>query len=379
MNNIEYILSNIFLHLFYYIFFFIPINKKKITFASPRNTILEGNIKYIYRALYEKRKDYKYIFLFEKYSYSFLGKIFYLFRLIRGVYHLSTSKVFILDNAYFPVHIIKHKKGTTVIQVWHGGGVFKKFGNDCENVGEKTEDKFRHKNYDLCIMGSDFSKKHFATATGTSLDKIIVLGCARTDLFFDDSKLERVKNEFYEKYPNLKNKKIILYAPTFRGRGSNAHCECHLDRDQMEKELKDLGYVLLYKPHLSAVAEYNEEDSFLINLDKDDILNKLMPVCDIFITDYSSSIIEYAILKKPLILYAYDVKEYEKNPGFYQDYEKETIGEKAYTTKEVIKLIKENNFNFDNYDEFINVHYKFLDGKSSQRAADYIINNLMEK
>lgn len=198
-------------------------------------------------------------------------------------------------------------------------------------------------------------------------------------MFFDDSKLERVKNEFYEKYPNLKNKKIILYAPTFRGRGSNAYCECHLDRDEMEKELKDLGYVLLYKPHLSAVAEYNEEDSFLINLDKDDILNKLMPVCDIFITDYSSSIIEYAILKKPLILYAYDVKEYEKNPGFYQDYEKETIGEKAYTTKEVIKLIKENNFNFDNYDEFINVHYKFLDGKSSQRAADYIINNLMEK
>ena len=93
---------------------------------------------------------------------------------------------------------------------------------------------------------------------------------------------------------NLRDKKIILYAPTFRGRGSDAETELHLNIKKMENELKDLGYVLLYKPHLNAKSEENKDSEFLINLDKEDILNKIMPVCDIFITDYSSAIIEYS-------------------------------------------------------------------------------------
>lgn len=378
MNYTEYILSNIFLHFFYYIFYLIPVNKRKITFASPRNTVLDGNIKYIYRALYKKRKDLKYVFLFEQYSYSFVGKIFYLLRLVRDVYHLATSRVLIVDNAYFPVHIIKHKKKTTVIQVWHAAGALKKFGNDAVNEGESIEDKFRHKNYDYCIMGSDFSKKHYATAFGMDEDKILVLGSARTDLFFDEETLSRVKREFYEKYPKLKDKKIILYAPTFRGRGSDAETELHLNMKKMEEELKDLGYVLLYKPHLSAKSEETEDSEFLINLDKEDILNKIMPVCDIFITDYSSAIIEYSVLRKPLILYVYDLDEYNDNPGFYQDFKKEVIGKRAYKTDQVIDIIKEGNFDFSEYDKFIDTHFKYKDGKSSERIADYILDNFIK-
>ncbi|WP_290772142.1 CDP-glycerol glycerophosphotransferase family protein [Anaerofustis sp.] len=379
MNKLEYILSNIFLHIFYYIFWFIPVNNKKITFSTPRNTILDGNIKYIYRALNKKRKDIKFVFLFDKYSYSLTGKISYLLRLIKGVYHLATSRVFIVDNAYFPVHIIKHKKKTIVIQVWHAAGALKKFGNDAENTGESVEDKFRHKNYDYCIMGSEFSKKHYATAFGMDEDKVLILGSARTDLFFNEKTLERVKKEFYEKYPSLKDKKIILYAPTFRGRGSEAETELHLNISKMKEELKDLGYTLVYKPHLSAKAKTGKDDDFLIYLDKEDVLNKVMPVCDIFITDYSSAIIEYAILKKPLILYVYDLEQYIKNPGFYQDFKKDVIGEQVSTTDEVIKLIKENKFDFNDYDKFIDVHYKYTDGQSSNRIADYIIENFIDK
>ena len=97
---------------------------------------------------------------------------------------MATSRVLIVDNAYFPVHIIKHKKNTTVIQVWHAAGALKKFGNDAVNEGESVEDKFRHKNYDYCIMGSDFSKKHYATAFGMDEDKILVLWKCKNRFIF---------------------------------------------------------------------------------------------------------------------------------------------------------------------------------------------------
>ena len=145
----------------------------------------------------------------------------------------------------------------------------------------------------------------------------------------------------------------------------------------MENELKDLGYVLLYKPHLNAKSEENKDSEFLINLDKEDILNKIMPVCDIFITDYSSAIIEYSVLRKPLILYVYDLDEYNDNPGFYQDFKKDVIGTRAYKTDQVIDIIKENKFDFSGYDKFIDTHFKYKDGKSSDRIADYILKNFI--
>ncbi|WP_294465300.1 CDP-glycerol glycerophosphotransferase family protein [uncultured Anaerofustis sp.] len=379
MNKLEYTLSNIFLHFFYYLFYLIPVNNRKITFSTPRNTKPDGNIKYIYRALRDKRDDLKFVFLFDKYDYSLKGKILYLLRLVKGVYHLATSRVFIVDNAYFPVHVIKHKKRTVVIQVWHAAGAMKKFGNDVEIEEEAVEDKFRHKNYDYCIMGSDFSKKHYATAFGMDEEKVLVLGSARTDLFFKEDVLNRVRNEFYEKYPDLKSKKIILYAPTFRGRGNEKDTKLHLNVEKMKKELEGLGYVFLYKPHLNAKSEDNKDDDFIKYLDKEDVLNKVMPVCDIFITDYSSAVIEYSILKKPLILYVYDLEEYIDSPGFYQDFKTEMIGEQVKKTDDVIKIIKENDFDLSGYDKFINTHYKYLDGNSSDRIADYIIKNFIDK
>ena len=104
-----------------------------------------------------------------------------------------------------------------------------------------------------------------------------------------------------------------------------------------------------------------------------------MPVCDIFITDYSSAVIEYSVLRKPLILYVFDLEEYIDDPGFYQDFKTEMIGEQVKKTDDVIRLIKDNKFDLSGYDEFINTHYKYLDGNSSDRIADYLIKNFIDK
>ena len=104
-----------------------------------------------------------------------------------------------------------------------------------------------------------------------------------------------------------------------------------------------------------------------------------MTVCDIFITDYSSAVIEYSVLKKPLILYVYDLEEYISSPGFYQDFEKDMIGVQVRKTDEVIEVIKKNNFDLSNYDKFIDSQYKYLDGKSSERISEYLISNFIDK
>lgn len=381
MKKSEYILSKIFLSIFFYIFCLIPVKKNKVVFASPRTSELDGNIKYIKREIEKRRKDINIVLLLEKYSYSFVGKIEYLLRLIRGMYHLATAKVFIVDNAYFPIHIVKHKKKTKVIQVWHACGALKKFGKDVMYEQRKTEDKVVHKNYDYVIVSSDFSAKHFATALDMRKEQMKVLGCARSDIFLDKNIYDRVKREFYEEYPEFKDKKIIVYAPTFRGAGKEKTSDFNLDLDILKNELGE-NFVFIYKPHMNSLSEeeLNEvEDEFFHIADKEIVLNKLLQVCDYFITDYSSSIIEYSLLRKPLILYIYDFENYNKLPGFYLDFENEMIGEKVYNTKEIVNIIKKDDFDFSTYYKFIEKYFKYIDCDNTKRNADFIETLLDEK
>ncbi|NTW73152.1 MAG: CDP-glycerol--glycerophosphate glycerophosphotransferase [Eubacteriaceae bacterium] len=287
-----------------------------------------------------------------------------------------------MDNAYLPVHILKHKKKTKVIQTWHACSAFKKFGLSTlglEDGIKSGERDFIHKNYDYAITTSHRVIAPYAEAFGMEPEKIIPLGVPRTDYFFDVAEMQKQKDKIYSNYPMLKNKKTILYAPTFRGRGKDKYTEFSLDAEKFLDALEE-EYVLLIKPHPHAkirdaegIMESKkdpERGSNVVVFPGDYPLNALFCVADLLITDYSSVIFEFALLNKPMVFYPYDLQEYTESSSFYVDYTKFVPGPIAMTQAELTTEINEKAWlNYDIH-KFAQENFDSLDGQASRRFVE---------
>ena len=187
--------------------------------ATARVASLEGNLAHLHAAMRASQPDREYVLLLEPYSYGLLGKVAYLGRLIRGMYHLRTAGLFIVDNAYLPIHVAPHRSGTTVVQVWHAVGALKRFGADTLRPLAEPERTFLHRHYDYVVTTSEIARAPYSAALRTPIERVLALGAPRTDFFFDESALAAARARLLAAHPLLAGRRIVLYAPTFRGRG----------------------------------------------------------------------------------------------------------------------------------------------------------------
>lgn len=200
---VNIIIYNIDIHVF-------KCHEKRILIASNTKDTLYGNLLYIYEKL-EKYKQYDiHMLLINK--ANFFKKVVYNFKLL---YYVATSKYILIDD-FFPVmYVLKIREGSKFIQVWHALGAYKKVGYSRKDTGDQNS--LTHKNYTDTIVSSDDIVKNYAEAFGITEDKVHPLGIPRTDLFFNQEAMEKQKKKVYENYPILKGKRVILFAPTFRG------------------------------------------------------------------------------------------------------------------------------------------------------------------
>ena len=152
--------------------------------------------------------------------------------------YANAMAVFIC-NYFVPVTSCKKREETTVVQLWHSCGALKKFGYDSE---EDISSHFKGsvtRNFDLITVSSKECVKAFVSAFRLKEDIVKPLGVSRTDVFFDESYNEQCRREFFERYPDYKGKKIVLYAPTFRGNALDCHCVGEEYAAELEKKLAD--------------------------------------------------------------------------------------------------------------------------------------------
>ncbi|EQB88372.1 hypothetical protein M918_04320 [Clostridium sp. BL8] len=264
-----------------------------------------------------------------------------------------------------------------MVNTWHALGAFKKFALHSAKSSEDI-DRFKKdgNNIDYLLVSSENLKDIYSEALNIPIEKILSLGIPRTDPLFDEIYKNNVKKEFLKKFKDIKDKKIILYAPTFRD-NEKIDFKMKLDLELLKKNFAGECKVLL-RLHPIIRHKYSipiELQDFVIDVGKDNI-NDLMVVSDILITDYSSVIFEYALLKKPIIFYAYDYDKYnEQLRGFYFPYEEFVPGPIVKTTEEVVKLIKEKEFNLEKIEIFSKRFCDFTDGKSSER----FVNNFLSR
>lgn len=371
MSLLEYYLSATWLRLVYLICAILPVHPRKVVFASARAEHLEGNLRYIHDALVTGHPEMRVVLLLERYSYGLLGKIGYLLRLTRGTFHLATARHFVVDNAYLPVHVIPHRRGTSVYQVWHAGGALKRFGVDVTPPNRVVENRFLHKHYDYVIVGSEAAVAPYASALRTPEKHVLPLGIARTDFFFDEKAIAQARERVLAANPQLRDKTVVLYAPTFRGYGDEKAPHEGLDARLLRARLGD-DVALVHKTHPVFGPEDVAAEGYdaLIGVEFD--INEVFTVTNVLITNYSSSIFEYALMRKPLVLLVDDLDAYAKDPGFYLDFRSEMIGEFAVTSEEVLGILERGEYDVSGYDPFIKTHCQYDDGHASARFVELI-------
>ncbi|EDS73367.1 CDP-glycerol glycerophosphotransferase family protein [Anaerofustis stercorihominis] len=360
----------------------------KIVFASNSLSKIDRNLLYIYNEIKRQNIDIDIILRFSESNKNFFSNIKKIFNLIITEYHLATARFIIIDDYYFPLYVTKLRNDSIAIQVWHASGGFKKIGysviDKSFGVDEKTTKTINiHSNYTYCLMGSKYNAKFYSEAFRTSIDKFITdVGIPRTDVFFN----EDLKNSLPLKVGGLynlpQNKKIILFAPTFRGNTRyEAHYQDDLDFSILKEYISD-EFIILLKLHPWVTKKYEiKEDlkDFLFDVTDYSDINELMIISDVMITDYSSAIFEYSLLERPMLFYASDYFDYIDERGFYIDFHHDLPG-KVYTdTISMAKDIKNHNFDMDKIKEFKKQTFEVADGRASERFVNKLIKPNMKK
>ena len=351
------------------------LNDDRVLFLSASRASLTGNFKFVYDEI--KKKNKYDINLMLKSSL----KVRYTFsQSIRLVYLISTSKYIYLDDFYPIIYALKLRKGTNLIQLWHAMGAFKRVGySRLDKDGGPAKNSLTHKNYTGAIVSSENIRKDYAEAFGISIDKVHALGIPRTDIFFDKKYADKVKNTYYKKYPVLKDKKVILFAPTFRGAGQKA---AHYNFDWFDfKRFSDTfsdEYVCIIKlhPFIKNRPVYKiEKDSFYIDMTSEREINDILFITDILITDYSSVIFDYVLLDKPVVYFTYDLEEYESDRGLYYPFNDYVYGSVAKNSLELATSIKEAKMKRKERKEFKDKFMSSCDGNSTKKTYEFIFKD----
>ena len=289
---------------------------------------------------------------------------------------ILTSKVIVTDDyvkylRYFPL-----RPEQRVIQLWHACGAFKKFGQRGTNMS-LPEDRATHAQYNLVCVSGENLRSIYADAFDVNYNKVKALGCPRTDDYFNKRLINKTKRKIYFRHPSLIGKSVIVYAPTFRDVGcdrSEFHPE--LDFDRLSKDLLP-NQILLICPHQVMKNDILPKKYKNIRVMRDFSTNDYMLISDMLITDYSSVIFEYALLRKPIAFFCYDLPTYDR--GFYLNYPEDLPGD-IYTNQDELTdylTHPEKHILTDKMNSFVEKYMSACDGHSCERIAA-LINSYME-
>lgn len=363
---LKMIVQNIILPLVYFFAKIKPVGKGLVIFADAHHDICPVSMREISNR-FKSNNDFKVLEFYHDFSRcGSLKSLKYSVRFMK--LYAKSEFVFICDN-FLPVSACTKRNGTFVIQLWHGCGAFKKFGYDTAGDIPKYYKGNVYKNYDIVTVSSSECIKSFASAMKLDESVFKPIGVSRTDVYFDEDFCFESKELFYNENPNAKGKKIVLWAPTFRGNPANPY----LVGDQAVMNLAtklfdsdDWYLVTKSHPHMKKPVIAETESNVPTE--------RIFACADLLITDYSSVIYEYALFKKPILIFAPDLEDYKSQRGFYLDIE--DLPAKIVKDSEELNLkaVEDAIAQFDEKETniFLDKYMTGCDGNATDRIIDLV-------
>lgn len=369
----------------YYVFYplmrVLPIKQKTVIFESFWGRSFDDNPRAIYEYWEKAHPEYNFIWPVTDQSVQIDGKGKTIKRgSFQYWYYLATAK-YLIQNTNFPNSYVK-RNGQIEVETLHGT-FMKKMGLEEPSMRKssiKGQRNFmkRNRRWDYLISPSSYMDKIGAEAFDFK-NKVLSVGFPRNDELINKNNadfINKIKNEIGLPL----NKKVVLYAPTYRQVGK---VDFEMDLKSMQSSLGDDYVVLVRLHHLVANAiDIHEFEGFAFDMSAYPNIADLYLISDVLITDYSSVMFDYGYLKRPMLFFAYDLDWYldDTNRGVYLDYVNTVPGPIVNETDQIINHLE----NFDqlqkDYATKIETFYdKFCtygrDGDASKTTVETIITS----
>ena len=289
---------------------------------------------------------------------------------------MAQSGTIVVDD-HAPVLDWLKLKNTKIIQLWHAGAGFKSAGYARWGHEYCPAPYSAHRQNTYGIAGSRAIRHFFSEVWGMNDEQVLPTGMPRIDQYLDPAYREEKTKELREKYPLANGKKVILYAPTYRGRNRKT---AHYPYELMDfKALYDTcgdEYVVFFKMHpwvADPVPVPEEMKDRMIDVGTYPNINDLFYITDLLITDYSSNIFEYSLMKKPMLFFAFDKYQYSYSRGFHRPYEESAPGKVVYTFADLLEAIRNKDFEEEKVQEYVDHHFDYIDTHACDRVIDWLI------
>lgn len=339
---------------------------------------LAGNLAALHKRMLEREVDNDYRIVLQRSDGG--GKKMTLRDYINTIKNLARAKFVFTDG---PIPILKHltlDNSTELIQLWHAGAGFKGAGFARFGVGASLfPNNSSHRQVDHALAPSKPLVKVFKEVFGIPEEKFFVANMPRLDNWLEKSNVLEKTNAFYNDYPQAKNKRIILFAPTYRGKVAKGYYPKHMmDYSRVYDFLgNDKLMIVKMHPNIKNPPELDDYQDRIIDLTNHTEINDILLVADILITDYSSTYYEFGLLKRPMVFYCFDKYIYENTRGVYQTVDDAAPGKVVETFEELLMALENEDYELEKtlkfHDDF------FCDFDSQPNASDYVIDNFLLK
>ena len=299
-----------------------PVKKNRIMFVSYGGKEFSCNPRAMYEYLKSLDEKFEFIWCINDFS-KITDKVIkvknkYPFSIIKYLYYSLTSK-FVFANMGFDYHL--KRKNTVWINTWHGGGAFKRINWKLNMTSaNKKWKKHNEKSIDIYVSSSMKFTEIQSNDEFISDKKFVPTGMPRNDAFFNYEKIKKMREHGRKFFGLSENDFVVLYAPTYRGLEDTKNYDLNFDFQSAYKRFSELSgkeVKFLFRAHRSMLHDFSFEDSFILDATAYPDMQDLLCAADFLVTDYSSSIWDYSLLKKPCLLFTPDLKKYQNDRGFY--------------------------------------------------------------
>lgn len=370
---------------------FVSVDDKQVIFISFHGRGYSDNPRAIYEAMIQdpRWQGYRFIWFIKHHKKKGLQipgaeiKEYFSFSYF---YHLSKAKFWVV-NCKLPLYICK-KPEQVYLQTWHGTPL-KRLAHDID-VAEDTTfyrsavsyEQMCHSydvdvaRYNYMISPNAFCTEVFPHAFGIDPQRLVETGYPRNDFIVNATQEQILSIKKRLQLPM--DKKIILYAPTWRDNSYvSAGYTFELKADfRLWKKILGEDFIVLFKPHYLIINKYQDDPSlkgFLYSIPAAAEINELYVISDILITDYSSVFFDYAILKRPMYFYMYDLENYASDlRGFYLDITKDLPGKIYRSEEKLCQDIQAGVYDRSKLDDFSKRFNNLDDGHASKRVLDLL-------
>ena len=358
-----------------------------IIFESNFGKIYGAQPKYIYEELLKQKRVFRAVWVYQgKETHKNIpGHVVQVHRGSQEYFEYLAKAKYWVNNIRFTVTY--KPKGTIYLNTWHGTPL-KRLGLDIEVEGPEAEARENFlkesRNWDYLLAQNEFAAKTLKRAFDVK-GKVLTYGYPANEIFYTDN-LQQSAEAIRKKLSLPEDKKVILYAPTWRddlrkGNKWEYSFNLQLNLNRMQDEL-GREYILLLRLHhlVSDKLNFEKYSKFVYDVSQYDDTSEILAISDILITDYSSIFFDYGSLKRPILFYMYDYEKYvSKLRGFYLDTDKDLPGEVIHTFDRLMDRLK----NIEEYErvyrEKMNVFYQTYCFVQNDKMTEKIVNEVFKE